>query len=880
MFDEKYRDIPIERLALNSRTFHMLKRAGIDTIGKIHDSSLNSLSHLKGIGSLSAAELERVKNAIDNNELDLAEDGIVIPNKSDNPTPQSLAIDVFKSYHLSNRAINKLVSLSIVTPDKIVTLTPEYIFKLPGIGGKTALEIIAFLQKYKDEYEMPLGEKNIISEMISFSPEDKQVFQAAGIQIDVEKTEVSEETFVQFIYQKPDVQEAIKNKILEIVGNYPDGISLSDLLDRMPKHLSNTVITEQFVFDLEGIDQIEEKEGKLVRIFPRFSSYIEKNLSGREKEIVLKRISGLTLETIANDYGLTRERVRQIYNNVVRNKPRVREDDYLYAFEHYQISKENFQFAFPNEPDETFYYLSFSAVSKFEDRKPLEAALEDENIPTRIRRQLEKATNKNYLIIDGNRIPKSRGEIIRYLVQTLCVEDTKADDFAEFYNQFLADNGLENVENLSLNSAQYINNRLAVSRFVLWKQWRTFRYYNIDGRDYSDLVSALNLRNYRGLEISTLKLFRDYPEVMEDYDIHDEYELHDLLKKIWNEYSDGTEVEFTRMPTLVIGEADRNKQLKQFMLDRAPITLQDYCQQYEEAYGFRAATVMGSFVTILYPYLKDGKLVYTESRLTHEQYEFLRATLTDDVYSFDQIKSIFHQKYPDENPDKVTSYSLNLLGFHIYSTYLINGRYQNASDYLHHVLLESDVVDISTINPVFSSTSTFTNYLYGCKYNLDLIEFEPKQYLNFRRLASKGYSKADLREITDSLALSKDRGAYFTIKSLRNEGFTSQFDELGMDDCFYESIILADRINFSSTKFGLQRLFCKGKEAVFTDFLYRLLEELESIDIFDLEELLADKYGFKIKHDKLMETIKETNLYYDKIMEKVYIDYDTYFAEV
>ena len=101
-----------------------------------------------------------------------------------------------------------------------------------------------------------------------------------------------------------------------------------------------------------------------------------------------------------------------------------------------------------------------------------------------------------------------------------------------------------------------------------------------------------------------------------------------------------------------------------------------------------------------------------------------------------------------------------------------------------------------------------------------------------------------------------------------------------MDDCFYESIILADRINFSSTKFGLQRLFCKGKEAVFTDFLYRLLEELESIDILDLEELLADKYGFKIKHDKLMETIKETNLYYDKIMEKIYIDYDTYFAEV
>ena len=32
--------------------------------------------------------------------------------------------------------------------------------------------------------------------------------------------------------------------------------------------------------------------------------------------------------------------------------------------------------------------------------------------------------------------------------------------------------------------------------------------------------------------------------------------------------------------------------------------------------------------------------------------------------------------------------------------------------------------------------------------------------------------------------------------------------------------------------------------------------------------------------DKVLEIIRETDMYYDAIMEAVYIDYDTYFEEV
>ena len=54
---------------------------------------------------------------------------------------------------------------------------------------------------------------------------------------------------------------------------------------------------------------------------------------------------------------------------------------------------------------------------------------------------------------------------------------------------------------------------------------------------------------------------------MERYDIRDEYELHNLLKKLWahghyNDYlDDAHRMTFGRMPTLKIGHTDRKKQV-------------------------------------------------------------------------------------------------------------------------------------------------------------------------------------------------------------------------------------------------------------------------------------------------------------------------------
>ena len=59
-----------------------------------------------------------------------------------------------------------------------------------------------------------------------------------------------------------------------------------------------------------------------------------------------------------------------------------------------------------------------------------------------------------------------------------------------------------------------------------------------------------------------------------------------------------------------------------------------------------------------------------------------------------------------------------------------------------------------------------------------------------------------------------------------------------------------------------------------------LLEKRQKIDFYDLMDLLESHYGIVLPKEKLLTIIDSTELYYDTIMEAVYIDYDTYFEEI
>jgi hypothetical protein len=76
-------------------------------------------------------------------------------------------------------------------------------------------------------------------------------------------------------------------------------------------------------------------------------------------------------------------------------------------------------------------------------------------------------------------------------------------------------------------------------------------------------------------------------------------------------------------------------------------------------------------------------------------------------------------------------------------------------------------------------------------------------------------------------------------------------------------------------------MFVSGNKYIsIKSFVVDYLEKVRSIDIDELVSIFEDEYNLRFEKYKIIEESKDTNLYYDRIMEKLYVDYETYFEEI
>lgn len=193
------------------------------------------------------------------------------------------------------------------------------------------------------------------------------------------------------------------------------------------------------------------------------------------------------------------------------------------------------------------------------------------------------------------------------------------------------------------------------------------------------------------------------------------------------------------------------------------------------------------------------------------------------------------------------------------------------------MLTKDRIVD--TRDKIWASSKIilFNNALYDLLWDRTIVEFLPKQYINISELNEMGITRETLENYCESVYEFVENKKYFTIKSIREEGFYHELDELGFDDWFYSSLIACDLERFSYRKMGGRRLFLSGKKQIILgSFIEYILEEKNSMTIKELEQYLLQKYGIKIDRYKLYEVIKDTSLYYDSIEATVYKDYNAY----
>ena len=267
---------------------------------------------------------------------------------------------------------------------------------------------------------------------------------------------------------------------------------------------------------------------------------------------------GRTLREISSSFGITKEGIRQIINREFYRMPIVEENQVLSLFRNYNIKTDVLFFIL--KPDEySRYYIRKVWQNKGE--KPLNDILEDATIPLQIRKLVEEYLDRDVIDIYGHRIKRDFNEILDYIIKTYCLDYSSVGFVEKKYHEILKECCIDITSELKFQIAttQKIANRLD----VLWSRGAKFRYYDISEDDFKELVDQIGFNQLSDIEVSSKYFFDRYAEILHEYDIRDEYELHNLLRK---RLSNRPNVRFLKMPMIVIGSGSRKKQLKELLL--------------------------------------------------------------------------------------------------------------------------------------------------------------------------------------------------------------------------------------------------------------------------------------------------------------------------
>lgn len=888
---------PIEKMDLSTRAYNALRRADINTVGKLLDFPREDLWDLKNIGAKSVTEI-----------CEAIETTTIIPFEADAPISSDLPTATFigtdgnmyndipiEDLELTKRPYNCLKNAGVNYFSQLQNMNEDELLAIPNMGSKSVTEICNKKAKTNlkptcqsqsrestldDAYfcqrivqniirKIPVNVGQLYDEILPLCKNCEDPICLPTLEIPT--------TLMQSIFALPILDRAIKKAVLHKLESAPYGVERTELFKVIPDCLMDETLLNTLLNDMEQEGSILCRQDQTFeRQYQTALQYALSLPKEQYRKVLHERLLGKTLDEIGKECSLTRERVRQIEAKCLRKAPKLLEDRYAQIYQKYEISKEDFMMGF-RESAITFNYLSSNYKH---GNHPLEELVSDPEVPDEFRRAAERVLYKNYVVLNGERVLCCRSELSEYVLRTAGTEGLTFEEYAQFYQMLLEDLGLKDNPKLSIMERGY-ENRLAASNHILWKYGQKLRFYNIDSYDFSDFFERLDLQQYNNIEFSTLKLFREYPDLMKDYDIQDEYELHNLLKKICSK-DDFPNLHFKRMPNIEFGTADRDSQVMELLITLAPVENTKLADAYEHEYGVLSQTVLANYLKNFDQYFYAGAYKIDFPALPEIMETHMKRILSGEFYFLSDIRRMYEHEFPKSDSKLINTFSLKSMGFRVYANYAISDKYSSATEYFRAILTTDDIVDTNSFSKELLNTVAYTAEVYKLKVAYEIIEYVPLKYVNMRRLKHVGICEDTLADYCEKVY--KAVGTqYFTVCSLQQSGFTHALDDLGFDEWFYASLLAEDKSHFSYRRMGKNKLFRRGNENVYlADFLEWLLYSNDSlsIDIYDLMELLQNGYNINIEQYKIIETIKGSSMYYDTITEKIYADYDVYFEEI
>lgn len=648
-----------------------------------------------------------------------------------------------------------------------------------------------------------------------------------------------------------------------------DEFDKQNLLNLFNDSCYKTELVDDLLNELVIKKIIKIKDNKYSLVKPRLMKELEKiNKDNNHYDMVLKKLNGLTLESIGNEYNVTRERIRQIIQKELTKLNITREEEkYQELFETYNFDCDLFC-EFYNEEPIVYYFLK--EKYKLGEKEPSDM-IDEVNLT---RNQLNILKRKyNLLSYNGEYIVIKRNNLLAAIIKKI----NKLVEYSEIvaeYNRIIENNSL-NLELLSENDFRNIDSILERMPFILCSVGRYYRYYDISALEENDISELREMLNVEPGDYSAEYFYNNNIQLMKKFDIRSEYELHNLLRKIISD-SDKN-ITFSRMPDIFINCSDKYAFIEDLIHEFSPMNIDEFVDYVYQNYGHKINTFKAVLMSNFNKYITNGMIMSDCAEFDEEQINIIKTYLVEDVYSISTIKELLTKLFDVDDFKLINNLNMQKIGYKLRGNYIMKSSISNLEAYMREYINNNDYYEIK---PEYKRIgSTFSSYLYKFIYNLDLFKIDEERYITIKKLNDLGITKDDVNNFIKEIEKVIKNNEFFNLYSLDRDNYLSNLKKYNFPDCFYETIISA----ISDVKtFSLKNnvMFIKTEDQATREKFINSFIIKDKTYIKEIKNEIQTKFNITLHEYYIKEFINKKKFYLDNSIDCVYLNRDLYEEDI
>lgn len=867
--------VPDSSLEFSTRAMHILQRMQIHTIEEFVNIPIDKLFEQKGIGKKTIDEISNIQAKIINGEFSMSQiqelfkDNYGFAEKSlcfSQDVLKQMARHSISELNLSVRSDSSLKREKIFTIDQIMLLTSEDLRKLPRLGEKSISEIKTARQRWIDNNKLLVWDdsRNIdISESrkkiyINLAKEIKKIIllkwetlfrlcEENGVCNQIETKNIN---YLCLFEKVVEIRKGLADYFKGCLSDGDTYIKEKVLFDKIESDFTNESMKEA-IYNIFNYGGVLLKSGEFFMLRRQSLSDFILSLEDTDKnQMLIGKFNGMTLQGIGEQFGVSRERIRQNIVKVMKTIPLLNEDYYASIYTYFRFDKALFYEVFQRADYRAYEYLSIRY--KRGEHQLIREEVEQYDGPF---------VSVLFTYLDKNDVIKWKRSLTRRklawrVLISLPGEYIGKENFEKAYYEFVEKNNIDK-KRFSYNQHTILNS-FRNSNHVVFNREGEFRYYE---NNVSTLWSQIDFRRYNNSVISAELIYYDYSEMMEELDIRNGYELFCLLKNVEeiNCHNNCPSVVFRRIPIMIIGDGDESKQVMKLLREMAPVEYWDFFEAYEQRYGVRKMSAAANLRNYIEPYYSNGKYIIDLPELDAvDEAKFQRVLFEKDFWSMAELENAFENVCVNSEVDALNGITLYKLGFSLNAGYAYNRKYGNVIDCINSTFFNKDLVDLNEVDIEVARLSIFKSSIIRLREKLDYIEISPK-LLASRRFLEREYGLTEplLKEIQEEVSVyCNDK--YFNGNSLWTRiKDISSVQKLNNNKWLCTSILRQQKGIFSLSIVNAVVLSLYRDELSLAKICEWIIDKEGKMNLGRLTERVNELFGSKIDKYKIAFKLKE-----------------------